>query len=74
MKLVINGKEETVPDGLNVVELLKEKDVEMPDMVSVELNGAILDREVFQATMLGEHDQIEFLYFMGGGQDETARF
>ena len=67
MKLIINGKEETVIDGLNVWELLKEKNVEMPEMVSVELNGEILNRDAFQTTFLNQNDQIEFLYFMGGG-------
>ena len=43
-------------------------DVKMPDMVSVELNGDILDRENFDSTNLSENDEIEFLYFMGGGQ------
>ena len=67
MKLIINGKEETVIDGLNVSELLKEKNVEMPEMVSVELNGEILNRDAFQTTFLNQNDQVEFLYFMGGG-------
>ncbi len=67
MRLIINGKEETVTGGLNVVELLKEKDVNMPEMVSVELNGEILVREAFQTTVFKEDDRVEFLYFMGGG-------
>ena len=37
-------------------------------MVSVELNGDILDREAFDSTNLKDDDQVEFLYFMGGGQ------
>ncbi len=67
MKLSINAKEHTVSDGLNVVELLKENDVEMPEMVSVELNGEILERSAFQTTVLKDNDNVEFLYFMGGG-------
>ena len=68
MKLVINGKEEIVTDGLKVPELLQEKNVKMPEMVSVELNGAILNRDAVQTTFLKDHDRVEFLYFMGGGQ------
>ncbi len=67
MKLTINGKETNVNDGSNVVALLKEKDVRMPEMVSVELNGEILAQETFQDTLLQENDKVEFLYFMGGG-------
>jgi sulfur carrier protein len=39
----------------------------MPDMVSVELNGEILERSLFESTLLKEGDRVEFLYFMGGG-------
>ena len=39
----------------------------MPDMVSVEHNGDILDRDKFDSTQVKEADQVEFLYFMGGG-------
>lgn len=68
MTLSINGKADTVHGSeISVVELLKAKDVEMPDMVSVQLNGEILRREEFDTTMVKENDQVEFLYFMGGG-------
>lgn len=67
MKLVINGKEEQVSDNLSVVQLLKEKNVEMPEMVSVELNGEILKRDQFEKTKVKEGDKVDFLYFMGGG-------
>lgn len=67
MHLNINGKEEMIADELSVVELLKEKNVDMPEMVSVELNGEILSREAVQTAVLQEHDKVEFLYFMGGG-------
>ena len=39
----------------------------MPDMVSVELNGEYLDRDVFDSTPVKDGDEVEFLYFMGGG-------
>ncbi len=67
MKLVVNGKETNFNEGLTVSQLLVEQKVKMPDMVSVELNGQILRRAEFEATMLKEDDKVEFLYFMGGG-------
>lgn len=67
MQLSINGNREEIPDSLTVHELLYHKDVESPDMVSVALNGTILKREEFPATVLREGDEVEFLYFMGGG-------
>ncbi len=69
MKLTINGKETDLatPEGLTVTDLLAEKQVKMPDMVTVELNGEILERKTFATTLLRDGDRVEFLYFMGGG-------
>ncbi len=67
MRLLINGKEANASDGSNIITLLQEQDVRMPEMVSVELNGDILDSDAFENTTLHEDDKVEFLYFMGGG-------
>ena len=67
MELMVNGKKyESAPD-ISVIQLLDEKQVESPEMVSVEINGKILAREKFDLTRLKENDRVEFLYFMGGG-------
>lgn len=68
MKIRINGETETIKDGeISVIDLLKIKDIEMPDMVSVQLNGSILNRDSFETTNIKDQDNVEFLYFMGGG-------
>ncbi len=67
MKLIVNGKESKLTEGLTISQLLIEQEVKMPEMVSVELNGQILKRSVFENTTLNEGDKVEFLYFMGGG-------
>ncbi len=70
MKIIINGKEDSITplDGkININELLAIKNVEMPDMVSVELNEVILNRADFVNTFINHGDRVEFLYFMGGG-------
>ncbi|MHB9096477.1 MAG: sulfur carrier protein ThiS [Syntrophales bacterium] len=36
--------------------------------VTVELNGAILERKNFDFISIGDGDRVEFLYFMGGGR------
>ena len=69
MKLVVNGKDVQTSAGLTVTQLLRDQKVKWPDMVSVELNGTILKKETFASTDLSEGDQLEFLYFMGGGRD-----
>jgi len=68
MKIKLNGEEATLDkESVTISELLALKDVKMPDMVSVEHNGDILDRDKFDTTQVKEADQVEFLYFMGGG-------
>jgi sulfur carrier protein len=67
MKLVVNGEDGAFNDGLTVGELLTEKEVKMPEMVSVEINGEILKRTEFETKALEDGDKVEFLYFMGGG-------
>lgn len=69
MNIQINGKPETfAEETLTVSELLAAKKVDMPEMVSVEVNGDILDREAFGTTVVKTGDSVEFLYFMGGGR------
>jgi sulfur carrier protein len=69
VNLIISGKNETVDLAQNTIsELLKVKKVEMPEMVSVELNGEILRQAEYGSTVVKDGDEVEFLYFMGGGQ------
>jgi len=68
MKLLINGDEKALEEeSLTVSEVLKILKVKSPDMVSVQLNREFLDRELFEKTLLNDGDELEFLYFMGGG-------
>jgi sulfur carrier protein len=68
MTVEINGEATELGSEMTVTELLADQKVKMPDMVSVELNGEILDRAVFESTTIKGGDKIEFLYFMGGGR------
>lgn len=69
MNLTINGKGENLTgDGLSVSRLLVLKNVTFPQMVSVQLNGKFVKQDQYDSTILEEKDNIEFLYFMGGGR------
>jgi len=67
MKLMVNGELFDTRKNISVNDLLKEKNVESPEMVSVELNNKIVKRENYGQIELQENDTLEFLYFMGGG-------
>jgi sulfur carrier protein len=66
MQVKINGKSEEVLGG-TVLDLLKLKKIE-PQMVAVELNDKMLERDHLASTHLSEGDQVEFLFYMGGGR------
>ncbi len=65
MQVKINGKLEEVEET-TLRGLLKARNIE-PQMVTVEVNSKMLDRASLDKTLLHEGDEIEFLYFMGGG-------
>ncbi len=68
MRIRINGEERTLAlNELTVTEVLKTQNVEMPEMVSVQVNGGFLARDAFGTTLLKDGDAVDFLYFMGGG-------
>ena len=67
MTIKVNGESQHVESGTTVGQLLVINQVAQPDMVSVQLNGEFLDRNRFPDTLLKEGDEVDFLYFMGGG-------
>ncbi len=66
MQVQINGKKEEV-HGQTVLELLKAKDID-PRMVAVELNAQMVERDLLETTPVKDGDQLEFLFYMGGGR------
>ena len=65
MKVTINGKAEEVSAG-TLLELLKAKSLD-PQMLAVELNSRILERDDLATTPIKDGDTIELLFYMGGG-------
>ena len=66
-KIYVNGDAQEVNLPLNVSELIKQSDVQQPDMVSVQVNEEFAEREDWETILLKEGDKVDFLYFMGGG-------
>ena len=67
MKITINGEAKELREGLSITELQVVENVEMPEMVSVQLNDEFLKQDEYAASIVKENDDINFLYFMGGG-------
>lgn len=66
MQVKVNGKSEDIQSG-SVLDLLTLKKID-PQMVAVEVNDKMIDREQLATTTLAEGDQVEFLFYMGGGR------
>lgn len=66
-KISVNGKEQELTGSITLLELIRSNNVEQPDMISVQLNGTFVSRNDFDSTLLSAGDEVDFLYFMGGG-------
>ncbi len=68
MIVTIAGQKKEVEDGLTIEKLIEQEQVETPQYVTVSVNEEFISREVFESYELKEGDEVEFLYFMGGGR------
>lgn len=71
MNLTVNGEKTVVTneEPLSIAGLLDELNVADPLYVTVELNGDIMERINFNSIIVKDGDEVEFLYFMGGGAE-----
>lgn len=66
-KIIVNGEQQDVCLPLNVAQLLQVNQVEQPERVSVQVNEEFADRGDREKIQIKEGDEVDFLYFMGGG-------
>ena len=68
-KIQVNGKEQEFDaPSVSIIDLIQKNNVAQPEMVSVQLNGEFVEREDFGTTHIKDGDEVDFLYFMGGGR------
>lgn len=68
MQITINGENNELKEiEVNLLKLLELRKVESPEMVAVQLNGEFIEMNNYSSTYLKSGDDIEFLFFMGGG-------
>ncbi|MCR5590005.1 MAG: sulfur carrier protein ThiS [Lachnospiraceae bacterium] len=68
MKIVVGGEKKEVADGITLSGLIELENVETPQYVTVSVNEEFIDAGSFDTHKLSEGDEVEFLYFMGGGR------
>ena len=67
MIIKVAGEKKEYPEGLTVKELIEKEDVETPQYVTVTINDEFVESGAFDSTEVKDGDEIEFMYFMGGG-------
>ena len=68
MIITVAGEKKEYKDGLTLPELIEAENIEMPEYVTVSINEEFVESEKKSTTVLKDGDNVEFLYFMGGGQ------
>ena len=68
--IYLNGKEEEFGENISISKLLEAKKIR-PEVVTVELNDKIIERDKYQLTLLKGDDRLDFVYYMGGGAVNT---
>ena len=66
IRIHVNGEPRSVPAGLTVLGLLETLGLE-PSRVAVELDLAILKKELWDAAVLHPEAHLEIVQFVGGG-------
>ena len=67
MFITVAGEKKEYKDGLTLPELIVKENVDMPEYVTVSINEEFVATEDKEKTVLKDGDNVEFLYFMGGG-------
>jgi len=68
-KIKVNGNEQEISNPISLTELIALNNVAQPSMVSIQLNGEFVVRDDYDSTLVKEGDEVDFLYFMGGGSN-----
>src|SRR5262245_39192754 len=70
IEIRLNGEARTVPDALNLAELLKHLDVPL-ERVAVERNRRIVPRSEWPQVAVSRGDELEIVHFVGGGAPDS---
>ena len=67
MKVTIAGNVKDIAEGTTLAQLVIDEKVENPEYVTVTVNDDFVENHDLENVVIKENDNIEFLYFMGGG-------
>ena len=67
MKGTIAGNVKDIAEGITLAQLVIDEKVENPEYVTVTVNDEFVENHDLENVVVKANDNIEFLYFMGGG-------
>ncbi|MCD8355086.1 MAG: sulfur carrier protein ThiS [Clostridia bacterium] len=67
MTLTIAGEKKEYAEGTTVAQLIANEKISDPQSVTVSVNEEFLRLAQYDSYVVHDGDEIEFLYFMGGG-------
>ena len=67
MKVTIAGNVKDIAEGITLAQMVIDEKVENPEYVTVTVNDEFVENHNLENVVVKENDNIEFLYFMGGG-------
>lgn len=68
MTITVAGNKKNYEEGLTVRQLIHAENVENPLYVTVTINDDFVKSDELDTRILHDGDEVEFLYFMGGGR------
>lgn len=68
MFITVAGEKKEYKEGLTLPELIELEKVETPEYVTVSINDEFVEGDAKATAVLKDGDNVEFLYFMGGGR------
>lgn len=66
MKVIVNGDEHELPEGLSVAELVERIDL-AGERIALEVNREVVPRSEYTSTTLADGDRVEIVRAIGGG-------
>jgi len=66
LRVYINGRRDETEGPISVTDLLASKKIR-PEVCTVAVNRAVLPREEYAATTVGDTDEVEIMLQMAGG-------
>ncbi len=68
MRLVVNGKDTHMPEGINILELLERLNIKVREVgLAVAVNGEVVPKSEYGRYILKEGDSVEIVNIVGGG-------